>query len=149
MREREGRAAAERVRHGAVQIALVGALIVAGFSCREKQKEPPEPAALQIEDEAAFTQTILENKGLCLVDFYADWCPHCQRLDPVINELATELAGRVTIAKINIDNVQSLAQRYEVKALPHLMLFKSGGVAAQKTGFMPKEELASWIAEFE
>lgn len=83
---------------------------------------------------------------LVLVDFFATWCGPCKMLGPVLEELDNDRAG-VKIVKVDIDENQSLAREYGVMSVPTLFLMKNGNIVSQKTGYMPKELLTSWIDE--
>ncbi len=83
--------------------------------------------------------------GVVLVDFYADWCPPCKALAPVLEEIAKEKAGEVSIVKVNVDHNEELASSYQISSIPHLILFKDGKVVDSKLGFQEKQELLNWI----
>jgi thioredoxin 1 len=80
-----------------------------------------------------------------LVDFWAEWCGPCKMIAPFLEELATEMKGKVTVAKINIDENPQTPMKYGVRGIPTLILFKNGQVAAQKIGALPKSKLAEWV----
>ena len=73
-----------------------------------------------------------------LVDFWAPWCGPCKAIAPVLEELATELAGKVSIAKVNVDDNDALSAEYGVRAIPTMLLFKNGAVVETLVGMMPK-----------
>jgi len=75
-----------------------------------------------------------------LVDFWAEWCGPCKMVAPILDELATEYSGRVKIAKVNIDDHQSLAAQYGIRAIPTLLLFKGGQVTDQIVGLRSKKD---------
>ena len=79
-------------------------------------------------------------QGLVLVDFWAPWCGPCKAIAPILDELATELAGKVTIAKVNVDEC-NIASEYNVRAIPTMLLFKNGQVVETLVGMMPKATL--------
>jgi thioredoxin 1 len=84
---------------------------------------------------------VLRSSELVLVDFWAEWCPPCRKLGPVIDALADEYAGRVKVVKLNVDESPDVASRYAIFSIPTLLLFRGGEVIAQHVGFRPKEEL--------
>lgn len=91
--------------------------------------------------EANFQQEVLESELPVLVDFWAEWCGPCRMMAPVLEELAGELAGQLAIAKVNVDEEGSLAQKYEIMSIPTLIVFKGGQAVDQLIGFMPKGDL--------
>ena len=80
-----------------------------------------------------------------LVDFWAPWCGPCKTIAPALEEIASEMGGRVQIAKVNIDENPQTPQKYGVRGIPTLMLFKDGQVAATKVGALPKSQLSEWV----
>ena len=88
-----------------------------------------------------FSEEVLKSTTPVLVDFWAEWCGPCKMIAPVLDELASEYDGRVKIGKVNIDEDQSLAQEYGVRAIPTLLVFKDGQVAEQIVGLRSKRDL--------
>ena len=86
---------------------------------------------------------VLQASELVLVDFWAEWCPPCRKLAPVIDALADEYAGRVKVVKLNVDEAPEVASRYAIFSIPTLLLFRDGAVVEQHVGYRPKEELKS------
>lgn len=82
-----------------------------------------------------------------LVDFYADWCGPCQMMAPVLKEIAQETDGRVKIIKVDVDKNQPIAQRFGVRSIPTLILFKSGKIVWQKAGVVTKRELSHVLSQ--
>ena len=80
-----------------------------------------------------------------LVDFWAEWCGPCKQLSPVLDELAKDFEGKVTVAKVNIDQNPESPQKYGVRGIPTLILFKDGKPVGTKVGSMPKGQLAEWL----
>ena len=95
--------------------------------------------------DASFDSDVLKAPGPVLVDFWAEWCGPCKMIAPALEEIATSMNGRVTIAKINIDENPNTPRKYGVRGIPTLMLFKDGQVAATKIGALPKNKLSEWV----
>ncbi len=93
----------------------------------------------------SFDQDVLGASEPVLVDFWAEWCGPCKMISPALEEIAKELGGRLTVAKLNIDENPLTPQKYGVRGIPTLMLFKDGQVAATKVGALPKRQLAAWV----
>ena len=91
--------------------------------------------------DADWNVEVLQSDQLVLVDFWAEWCPPCRKLAPVIDALADEFAGRVKVVKLNVDENPAVAGRYSIYSIPTLLLFRGGQVIDQHVGFRPKEEL--------
>ena len=92
-------------------------------------------------DEANFENEVTKSDQPVLVDFWAEWCGPCKMIAPILDEIAKEKAGVVKVAKVNVDNNQSLSMRYNVRAIPTLLFFKNGEVVDQIRGAAPKATL--------
>ena len=101
--------------------------------------------ATTVISDSSFQRDVIESGNPVLVDFWAEWCGPCKAIAPALEELATEFGGRVTVAKLNIDENPETPTRYRVRGIPTLLLFKDGEVAATKVGAAPKSDLASWV----
>lgn len=96
-------------------------------------------------DKNSFQADVLNAKEPVVVDFWAEWCGPCKMIAPALEEISTELAGKVKVAKLNIDENPELAAQYGVRSIPTLMIFKGGEVADMKVGAAPKTALSHWI----
>jgi thioredoxin 1 len=95
--------------------------------------------------DATFETDVLAAPGPVLVDFWAEWCTPCKMIAPSLDEIGQQLAGKLTIVKLNIDDNPSTPMKYGVQAIPTLILFKNGEEAAKKLGALPKGKLLEWI----
>ena len=93
----------------------------------------------------SFDTDVLKASTPVLGDLWAEWCGPCTLIAPALEEMAGSLAGRLTVAKMNIDENQQTPKKYGVRGIPTLMLFKDGQVAATKIGALPKNKLLEWV----
>jgi thioredoxin 1 len=102
-----------------------------------------ENSAAVTVDEANFDSEVVKSTQPVLVDFWAEWCGPCKMIAPVLDEIAREKAGSVKVAKVNVDENQSLSLRYNIRAIPTLLFFKDGQLRDQITGMTSKKDLVS------
>ncbi|MEO1291852.1 MAG: thioredoxin TrxA [Pseudomonadota bacterium] len=97
--------------------------------------------------DASFEDDVLKSETPTVVDFWAEWCGPCKQIAPALEELATEMDGKVRIAKINVDDNPQAAAKYGIRGLPTLMMFKNGEVVSARPGAANKGRLQEWIEE--
>ena len=94
-----------------------------------------------------FAAEVLQSTQPVLVDYWAEWCGPCKMIAPILDEVAKDYAGRLKVAKLNIDDNQTTPASYGVRGIPTLMVFKDGKVASTKVGAMPKSKIVEWLNE--
>jgi thioredoxin 1 len=102
-------------------------------------------SAIKQVTDTSFEEQVLQSELPVLVDYWAEWCGPCKMIAPALDESAQTYAGRLQVAKLNVDDNQAIAARYHVRGIPTLMLFKDGEVIATKVGAVSKSQLATFI----
>ena len=92
-------------------------------------------------DDSNFDQIVLQSETPVLVDFWATWCKPCLAIAPIVDELAEEYDGRITVARMDVDQNPKATSRYSIRSIPTLLIFKNGAPASHIVGLRPKEEL--------
>ncbi len=96
-------------------------------------------------NDSEFEAAVLQSEKAVLVDFWAEWCGPCKMIAPLLDEMADTYAERMTVAKLNIDENPNTPNKYGIRSIPTLMLFKDGAVQAQKLGAMSKSQLTEFL----
>ena len=94
-----------------------------------------------------FAAEVLQSDKPVVVDFWAEWCGPCKAIGPALEEISDEMADKVKIVKVNIDENPMTPGQYGVRSIPTLMIFENGELKAEKLGAMPKSKLAEWVEE--
>jgi thioredoxin 1 len=95
--------------------------------------------------DATFDADVLKSDTPVLVDFWAEWCGPCKMIAPVLEEVAVSHAGKIKIAKLDVDDNREVAAKYGIRGIPTLMIFKNGELAAQKVGALSKAQLTAFV----
>jgi thioredoxin 1 len=103
-------------------------------------------STVSVTDET-FEQSVLKANGPVLVDFWAEWCGPCKQIAPALEQISDELAGVMTVAKINIEDSPMTPGKYGVRGIPTMMLFRNGQMASMKVGALPKQKILEWLQE--
>jgi thioredoxin 1 len=97
--------------------------------------------------DASFASDVLDSGDTVLIDFWAEWCGPCKQIAPALDEIAKDYEGKLTVAKVNIDENPETPGRYGVRGIPTLMIFSGGEHIATRVGAAPKSQLAAWVEQ--
>ncbi len=100
--------------------------------------------SISVSDDS-FEADVLKSDKPVIVDFWAEWCGPCKQIAPALEEIATELADQIVVAKVNIDENPGTPGKYGIRGIPTLLLFKDGEIVSQKVGALPKNQLLEWV----
>jgi|YelNatPaOPRAMG01_1025707.scaffolds.fasta_scaffold06069_2 thioredoxin len=125
-------------------IGLLASLLSGGMSGCAKQDDT-NSAVVPITKQEEFDNLVLKNNMPVIVDFYADWCPPCRRLAPILKDYANQYTGKVAVVKVNVDKMPDIAKKYGINAIPTLIGFKNGNIQFQQTGVPPSDELKKYF----
>ncbi len=130
--------------------AVAGLGLLAACSKQDSGATPAASEAqhgseLIITSEVQFAEKVEASTGVVLVDFWATWCPPCKIMNPILADLASAYAGKIVVAKVDVDQNRELAGRFKIESIPTLMLFKDGKAVDMKVGALPKDELIQWV----
>jgi len=114
------------------------------LDCNQRETISVSDRIIHVTDDS-FEQEVLNSSDPVLVDYWADWCGPCKMIAPVLDEIAEEYAGKIKVAKLNIDENPTTPPRYGIRGIPTLMLFKQGEVEATKVGAVSKSQLTAFI----
>ena len=101
---------------------------------------------MDIVQDDTFNAEVLENKGPVLVDFFAEWCGPCRQMLPLVGELDAEMAGKVKIVKMNVDDAPKTPAQFDIQTIPTFIIFKDGKLVDKKVGSMTKSQLTDWVS---
>ena len=116
------------------------------FGANEMRDHRPMSEHIKAVTDQSFSTDVEKAAGPVLVDFWAEWCGPCKAIAPALDEIAKEFGDRLTVAKVNIDENPETPNRFHVRGIPTLILFKDGKPAATKVGALPRSQLRDWVA---
>tara|TARA_B100000446_G_scaffold68067_1_gene64547 strand:- start:2849 stop:3259 length:411 start_codon:yes stop_codon:yes gene_type:complete len=116
------------------------------FSDRPITEKRMSDKIIQLTDDK-FEADVINAEGPVLVDFWAEWCGPCKMIAPILEEVATDFEGKLTVGKLNVDENNETPPKYGIRGIPTLLLFKGGNVAATKVGALSKAQLTEFLNE--
>lgn len=103
-------------------------------------------AKVEVVNKDNFKEMVLDAAKPVLLDFYANWCGHCQKLLPLLDEVAVDMDGKIQVMKVNVDENREFAQKFQIKGLPTMLLFSAGEEIDRLVGFMPKDKIIEKVS---
>src|SRR5689334_16537917 len=122
-----------------------GRLIIRFLVSPLPRKRPMSGNGIQHITDASFEPEVLKSEVPVLVDYWAEWCGPCKSIAPILEDVAKEYGGRLKVAKINVDENQSVPAKFGIRGIPTLMLFKNGNVEATRVGALTKSQLTAFL----
>jgi thioredoxin 1 len=113
-----------------------------------KMEESPQTELVKHVSETTFENEVLKSERPVLVDFWASWCGPCRAIAPIIDQLASKYEGRLSVAKVNVDENSSVAAQFGVRSIPSLLIFKGGQVVGSVVGARPLEEIERFVGRW-
>ena len=101
---------------------------------------------MEMIDDNSFESEVLEATGPVLVDFFAEWCGPCRQMLPLVSDLATHMAGKIKVCKMNVDDAPKTPASFDIQTIPTLMIFKDGQLVDKKVGAMTQSQLTDWVS---
>ncbi|MGN1091428.1 MAG: thioredoxin [Alphaproteobacteria bacterium] len=101
---------------------------------------------MEMIDDNSFESEVLEATGPVLVDFFAEWCGPCRQMLPLVSDLATQMAGKIKVCKMNVDDAPKTPASFDIQTIPTLMIFKDGQLVDKKVGAMTQSQLTDWVS---
>lgn len=132
--------------------ALIATMAMSSLAltCCAAPAEKPESSVgkvVKVSGEKSFTSDVLEAKTPVVVDFYADWCGPCRRLEPILESVAKEYDGKVAFYRINVDQAAELSAKYDISSIPAVKFFKNGKEAASFVGLKSADDIRKYVNE--
>src|SRR5208337_1077402 len=137
----------ERECSAYLDAGAVASLLFADWNQRPSRATKEGIMATLAVSDTTFENEVKKADLPVLVDFWAEWCGPCRMVAPILEELSEEFAGQLKVVKLDVESNPAIAQAYNIRGIPALLLFKNGQVAGQQIGALPKHQLRAWLTE--